>query len=217
MKNEYYTFENIESEARKIYDQVFDSRKHGRFRFLPRESALLVIDMQKYFLDERSHAFAPDALPIVPRIKRLAELFLAEGSPVIMTRHANTAEDAGSMKTWWEDLMSRDDDSFAIIEELNFKEGVVVDKTQYDAFHNTGLEEILLSKRVKQVVITGVLTHLCCETTVRSAFMRGFTVFFPVDGTATYNIDFHRASFINTAHGFAAPALMTELSASFDG
>jgi bifunctional isochorismate lyase / aryl carrier protein len=55
------------------------------------------------------------------------------------------------------------------------------------------------------------MTHLCCETTARSAFMRGFEVFFTMDGTATYNEQLHRASLLTLSHGFALPVLMDEL------
>ena len=69
----------------------------------------------------------------------------------------------------------------------------------------------LQRKKVKQVVITGVLTHLCCETTARSAFMRGFEVFFTIDATATYNKDFHISTLLNLSHGFALPVLTQEV------
>jgi isochorismate hydrolase len=55
------------------------------------------------------------------------------------------------------------------------------------------------------------MTHLCCETSARSAFMRGFEVFFPIDGTATYNRDFHLATLRNLAHGFATMTTVREL------
>ena len=60
-------------------------------------------------------------------------------------------------------------------------------------------------------MIAGVLTHLCCETTARSAFVRGFKVFFTVDGTATYYEDFHRATLLNLSHGFAVPVLVDDI------
>jgi len=49
--------------------------------------------------------------------------------------------------------------------------------------------------------------------TARSAFMRGFEVFFTIDGTATYNEGFHQATLLNLAHGFAKPVLVSELLA----
>ena len=73
---------------------------------------------------------------------------------------------------------------------------------------------MLRDNGVRRIVISGVMTHLCCETTARSAFVRGFEVFFTVDGTASYTADFHRASLLNLAHGFAVPVLVSEILAA---
>jgi isochorismate hydrolase len=90
---------------------------------------------------------------------------------------------------------------------------ILLKKRQYDAFYQTNLAKMLRSQAVKQVVICGVMTHLCCETTARSAFVRGFKVFFTIDGTATYREDFHRATLLNLAHGVATPVLVDEILA----
>jgi isochorismate hydrolase len=58
------------------------------------------------------------------------------------------------------------------------------------------------------------MTHLCCETTARSAFIHGFEVFFTIDGTATYTEAHHRATLLNLANGFATPVLVAELLAA---
>jgi isochorismate hydrolase len=58
------------------------------------------------------------------------------------------------------------------------------------------------------------MTHLCCETSARAAFVRGFEVLFPVDGTATYNQAFHRATLLNLSHGFAKVVLADEILAA---
>lgn len=179
--------------------------------FVPGQSALLILDMQRYFLDERSHAYVPSAAPIRPRIKKLAHAFDAMNRPIILTRHLNTNQDAKLMARWWRDLITENDDWSAIIPELQLPNGLVISKTQYDGFYQTGLEDTLKAKGVTQLVITGVMSHLCCETTARSAFVRGFTVWFPIDGTATYNQDFHWATLLNLSHGFVIPALTPEL------
>ena len=57
------------------------------------------------------------------------------------------------------------------------------------------------------------MTHLCCETTARVAFTRGYEVFFSIDGTATYNRKFHLGSLVNLAHGVAVPMLVDEIIA----
>jgi isochorismate hydrolase len=53
------------------------------------------------------------------------------------------------------------------------------------------------------LIIGGVMTNLCCETTARSAFTKNFSVVFLSDGTATADEAMHRASLLNLGYGFA--------------
>lgn len=213
MKSSYFTAENIDEKSLEMLVSVENFRKQHTFDFVPSRSALLILDMQKFFLDERSHAYIPSALPVIRKIKRLAHAFTKINAPVILTRHLNSVNDAGLMGQWWQDCITEKDELSEIIPELNLPDTTIIEKTRYDAFYRTPLERILREKGVSQLVITGVMSHLCCETTARSAFVRDFTVFFPVDGTATYNEDFHRATLLNLSHGFAVPVLMEELLA----
>ncbi len=207
MKRQYFTSENIAKKAREMREDF----PRGRVKFEIEHSALLVLDMQDYFLDADSHAYIPSAQVILPRLDALRETYLTLGLPLVWTRHLNTEQDAASMSRWWRDLILRENPLSEIHSALDTSYGRVIEKAQYDAFYNTDLKAHLHEKDVKQVVISGVMTHLCCETTARSAFMRGFDVFFLVDGTATYNEDFHRATLRNLSHGFADLVLYDEI------
>lgn len=211
MKTAYFAEDNIDSRSAAMLDELRSRVRLRDIRFEPRRSALLILDVQRYFSDPGSHAHIPSLPPVIDRIGELESAFVAAGLPVILTRHINTDEDAGLLGKWWKDLIRPGTGRAEIVPGLGQEAAVVVDKTQYDAFHGTDLEDILRDRGVTQVVITGVLTHLCCETTARSAFVRGFTVFMPVDGTATYDEDFHFGSLLNLAHGFAVPVLSRDL------
>lgn len=174
-------------------------------------TALLVMDMQDYFLDPQSHAFIPSAPAIAPQVRALQEAFAAMGAPVIRTRHLNDTADAGRMADWWRELMTAENPLTRIHPPLEETPATVLIKSQYDAFYNTSLEDMLKEKGVTRVVVTGVMTHLCCETTARSAFVRGFEVFFVADATATYNREFHYSTLVNLAHGFAVPLMTREI------
>jgi isochorismate hydrolase len=65
------------------------------------------------------------------------------------------------------------------------------------------LDTTLRSKGVRDVIISGVMTNLCCETTARDAFMRGYRIFFLIDGTATGRSEHHLATLKNLGFGFA--------------
>jgi bifunctional isochorismate lyase/aryl carrier protein len=211
VKEAYFKSGTIDGRARELLDSVMSMRDRHQWELVPRAAALLVLDMQRYFLQESSHAFVPSAEAIIPRIRGLQEVFFRHGLPVIQTRHINTENNAGKMKTWWQELLSPDKELACLTDELIDSRAAVVDKSRYDAFFNTGLEGILTAKEAKQVVVTGVMTHLCCDTTARSAFMRGYDVFLAVDATATYNLDFHRAALLCLSHGFAVPVLAQEI------
>jgi len=211
VKDRYFTTRTIDKVARGMLVDLQSLRAARPMDFVPRKAALLVIDMQGYFLDESSHAFVPSAVPIVERVVSLGRAFNKTGRPVILTRHLNTERDAGSLAEWWADLIREGDSLSEIVPEITVLDGMVLRKTQYDAFHRTRLEEMLREKKVEQVVATGVLTHLCVETTARAAFVRGFKVYLPLDATASYAEEFHRAAALNLSHGFALPVLTGEL------
>ena len=79
----------------------------------------------------------------------------------------------------------------------------LVEKHTYSAFYDTDLESFLKKSERTEVIVTGVMTNLCCETTARDAFIRGFRVFFSTDATATSNHDLHSSTLKNLAYGFA--------------
>jgi isochorismate hydrolase len=216
MKSRYFTPETIQSTSLTMLKAVDQLRpRHDPIVFLAEKAALLVLDMQQYFLAETSHAFVPSAPAILPGLQALIATFGACSRPIIFTSHENTPENAYQMGVWWRDLPAPDSPATRIEGGLDTSLGKVLHKHQYDAFHETELEAVLLAGHVSQVVITGVMTHLCCETTARSAFVRGFEVFFCVDGTATYTEEFHHATLLNLAHGFAVPVLVDEILARF--
>jgi bifunctional isochorismate lyase/aryl carrier protein len=211
MKELYFSRQSLEQQAIEIYQQVIKISPSGKIPYRFQKSALLVLDMQEYFLVPASHAHIPSAEAIVDGINRLIEAYFSRKRPIIFTQHLNTIGNAGMMSTWWKDMITAQSAFHRIIPEIDVTKGRVILKSQYDAFYQTELQEVLQKEEVEQLVICGVMTHLCCETTARSAFMRGYEVFFPVDGTATYNHDFHRASLINLAHGFAEVLLIKDI------
>lgn len=194
------------------------SRESGRELFSPGATALLAIDIQRYFTDPSSHAYVPGAEHALADVRRLADAFSAHDLPILFTRHANTLENAGALACWWDDLITEESPLAALSPDIDTSIGTVLGKTQYDAFHGTGLEEILRERGMTRIVVTGVVTHLCCETTARSAFVRGFEVTFPVDATVTYSEEHHLATLLNLGHGFAALGFVGDvLEAMADG
>lgn len=215
VKEQYFTNENIDQIAQAFLKELQPVVRRTEVNLNLKKTALCVIDMQNYFMQPTSHAFIPSAQAIIPKIKQLQTFFLKDGLCVIHTRHGNTPKDAYNMASWWGKLLDRHSSDAQIIEELTSDKALIVDKTQYDAFYQTRLNEILKERNISQLIITGVMTHLCAETTARSAFMQNFEVFFAVDGTATYRRGLHLASLLTLSHGFAVPVLMQTIEEQF--
>ncbi len=210
-KESYFTPESIGGKAREMLNDVEELRKRHPLKLSCDKSALLVLDMQRYFLEESSHAFVPSAQAIIPNISKLIDACSEKQIPIIFTRHLNSETNSGMMAKWWQELITPENPLSEIVDELDTSKGAIIKKSQYDAFHETNLEEMLHNKGITQVIICGVTTHLCCETTARSAFVRGFEVFLTIDGTATFRESFHRATMLSAAHGFAMPMLTSEI------
>jgi nicotinamidase-related amidase len=233
MKEEYLSALTIEENTGEMLAILKGRNYRPRlWKLIPEKTALLVLDMQDYFLEPGSHAFTPSAPAILPNIEKLIALAINHQMEIICTRHLNDASNAGRMDKWWNDLITEESPMSEIIEMIrreDRKRGGREDgrtggaemikvfiKSQYDAFYNTDLEEYLRSKNIEQVIITGVLANLCCETTARSAFVRGFEVFFPVDATAAYNKEFHLSTFRNLGFGFCPVLTTADLIKSLD-
>ena len=210
-KEIYFNGDTEETSASDFLAEIESVRSKHSFTIIPERTAFLIMDMQDFFFNEGSHAFIPSAPPIIKRIIRIRDKCRELNIPVIFTRHVNSKEDSGQMSRWWRDILTREDKMSRIIEELYEPGIIVVEKSQYNTFFKTSLERIHSENNISQIIISGVMTHLCCETTAREAYVRNFDVFFGIDFTATYNRQFHRSTLINLSHGFAVPLLASEL------
>lgn len=158
-------------------------------------SAVLVIDMQRDFVEPGRPMTVPAAREVVPNVSRIAHAARAVGSPVIYTQHVlldsfnvSPLETACNPKLVT-DGMREESDGVEIVDELTPLPGeVVVSKHRYDAFHGTRLDTVLHTiaglGQIDTVIFTGTLTEVCCESTARSAFMRDYRVVFASDATA---------------------------------
>ncbi|MEJ5166890.1 MAG: isochorismatase family protein, partial [Thermoanaerobaculia bacterium] len=117
------------------------------------------------------------------------------------------------MKKWWESPILEKDPQSELISDFNFLKEypIFIKKNYYDAFKETGLKQILKGRGVEKILIGGVLTNCCCETTARSAFMNNFEVFFLFDGTATYKKEYHESTILNISYGFGEILFFNEL------
>ena len=167
--------------------------------------ALLVVDMQQYFL--------PIASQILSNVLSLINSCRSKRIHIFFTRHGHkdVSLDGGMLANWWGDCIEYGTKQWDLIKTLSpYENETIIDKNRYSAFYGTDLDNALRSLGVEEIIITGVLTNCCCETTARDGFIRDYRVFFVSDATATVNEDLHLASLKNLAYGFAH-ILSTEL------
>lgn len=164
-------------------------------------SALLVIDVQNYFFKNSSYAFLRESVEIIRPINFLIDYFSSKGKLIVFTRQIYPENINHPMRRWWRRLPEGEEcDLFS---ELILPEKyMVIEKEYYSAFYKTDLDQFLRRQKIRQLFFCGVMTHLCVETSLRDAFMRGYECFLVEDATCSKNINYHRASILNLKHGF---------------
>ena len=189
-----------------------------------RRTALLVIDVQHDFChrDGFFAHFGFDVTPCAEVTARIAPVVASarrRGMQVVWTMSTNADPPVHRLKPARFRCRGADErsaDQFApgswgwrIVEELEPEPSeLVVQKPRYDAFLHTQLEDELRARAISTVVVTGVITNCCVDTTARSAFMRGLDVLVLEDCVATFaeERDLHDASLRNLEQLFAVVA-----------
>lgn len=184
----------------------------------PDRTALLVVDMQNGFCHPEG-SFAKLGLDVslctaaIAGCQRLVDAARAARVPVIYTRYVYRADyrdggvlvhelmpalaSTGSLAagTWDAELV---DELPATTDDF------VIDKNRYSAFYGTGLEPVLTSLGVDNLVICGVTTNMCVETTARDASQRDYRVFVVSDATGELEKARHDAALVTLGFGFGA-------------
>ncbi|MBZ4319104.1 cysteine hydrolase family protein [Streptomyces huiliensis] len=143
-------------------------------------SALIVIDVQESFR-QRANWAATDNPDIVENVNRLVAAQRAKGELVVWILHS----EPGSGSVFDPELgFNRP------IEGLEPAAGEpVLVKSSHNAFTTTNLQQLLTQQGVREVLISGIRTEQCCETTARVASDLGYDVTFVTDATATHPIE----------------------------
>ncbi|KZM56091.1 MAG: isochorismatase [Bacillaceae bacterium] len=177
----------------------------------PKRSALLIHDMQNYFLDK----FTPNASPIkelVENIQRLKKVCQEWGIPVIYSAQpgGQTIEQRGLLQDFWGDGIGQDLDQMAIRQEIApGDQDILLTKWRYSAFKRTNLLEILQKHERDQLIICGVYAHIGCLLTAADAYMQDIQPFFVADAVADFSLEEHKMA-VRYAASRCAYTLTTE-------
>jgi nicotinamidase-related amidase len=195
-------------------------------------AGLLLVDLQNYgcnpamgvarMLAERYPAIAAYYLPrltevVVPAARRLLDGFRAAGRPVLFTRHGPLLPDGSDLiarrrrrdrdavtLTGRPTLWHRGTPEHAVIEALAPRPGeLVIDKNSSGAFNSSGIDACLRNLGLETLVVGGMATEMCVETTARDAADRGWNVILVEDACLTFRPEDHRASLSAMARVFA--------------
>ncbi|OHD75983.1 MAG: hypothetical protein A3J97_14295 [Spirochaetes bacterium RIFOXYC1_FULL_54_7] len=187
------------------------------------KAALLIVDVQRYYLDPASSfcAYSEQRWPgstgyignrvenlVLPSILRLRSAFDTEGWPVIYLRLCGTMEDRSDlhrffMKFWADAERAGFSDCYplasdpwaAVASAIKPRTGdLVIEKTGFSGFNGTVLEAQLRASGVDVLVMTGLATSQCVDTTARDGSDRGFTIVQVHDAQADYSEDVHQAA-----------------------
>jgi ureidoacrylate peracid hydrolase len=179
----------------------------------PQHTALIVIDMQNDFC--ASDGFVAEGGRDVSLVQAMAKRLPAfishardAGVLTIFVRcDYSTPQNRFLSDVWLEQAARRQNGGYTLSPICQTGErgaeyfGVrpehldtVVVKHRYDAFHATDLDLVLRSNAIRSVVLTGVSTHVCVETTARSAFVRDYYTIVVADGCAAYSSEEHETS-----------------------
>jgi 23S rRNA (adenine2503-C2)-methyltransferase len=183
------------------------------FDLEPRRAGLLVVDMQNHFLDSESSSYLRAGAHILPRVLRLVRAFRDAGSEPLFTRHSyrDLEREGGRMLEWWRAVCREGDPGSRLPEAFEAESNRNFRKTRYSAFTNPRLLPALRRDGVEDLVLAGVSTNLCVESTARAAFDLGFRVFVAADATAARCEELHLGALKSLAHGFARVVSVDEL------
>ncbi|KTD03980.1 isochorismatase [Legionella geestiana] len=180
-------------------EQINEYNTH-KLTINPKRSALIVIEMQNVFRNDLNMISDKQ----LSNIKAIISASENAGVNIIYVRHNDSHEISKSMIDWWNgDKIEYGSEGWEMIDGFDTTGKTIIDKNQYSAFFKTELDEVLRANKIEDVIIVGVMTNCCCETTAREAFMYGYRVFFINDATSTFNEDLHLATLKNLSFGFA--------------
>ena len=194
-----------------------------------RDAALIVVDMQNSCLaDEGSMAKVDldisDLKTTVDPVNRLIAASRAAGIPVVFTQYEFRPDYAdggllvalypalrevgGMVAGTWDAAF----DSQLAVEPSD----VVISKTRYSAFYGTDLDRVLRDRGVRTLIICGVTTEMCVESTLRDGFFRDFRIVLAADAVASVDRARHAATLQTVEYGFGAVISTTGIIAALE-
>lgn len=191
-----------------------------RAKIQPDNTALLVIDMERDFVDAGAVQETPGGRALIPVINGLSAWARGYAVPVIFTleMHRPDRSDYGIELEFDPVHCLEGTDGCALVDGLEVRPGDprITGKRRYDAFHGTDLDVLLRARGIQNLICCGVTTHVCVMSTVFSARHRDYRVLLPRDAVAAVSPDHQAAALLCMSDVFAYITTTTEVKALWD-
>ncbi|MBW6396941.1 cysteine hydrolase [Roseomonas sp. HJA6] len=202
------------------------------------ETALIIVDMQNAYCSKGGYIDlvgfdVSGAAPVIEEAARIAEACRAAGIPVIYLQNGFSPDQREAPETapvfhksnalkfmraneaYAGKLITHGTWDHEIVPELTPQPGdIVVPKSRYSGFAGTGLEQILAARRIRTLLICGVATNVCVESTIRDAYHREFFPVMLADATMAAGPGQQQATEFNVEKFFGWLSSGAELRAS---
>ncbi|MFJ9597966.1 isochorismatase family cysteine hydrolase [Streptomyces virginiae] len=169
----------------------------------PRSTALLVIDVQRGFVNQHSR-------DVVPTVVRLVDGWRAAGGAVVFTRFHNAPGSPYETISGWERLRTAEEQAF--VEELApfiDDSALVIDKSQASAFTPEG-SQLIRDAGWSDLVLCGIDTDACVYDSATAAYQRGYRPWVVTDACASSGGSrYHEAALLLAARNLGADQLIT--------
>ena len=184
----------------------------------PAKAVIVVVDVQNDFCRPdgalgRAGAFTADAMAMIPTLERLLDAARAGGTRVVWLQTIH--EDATDSDPWRgrrlnasADICRKGTSGIDFTGVAPLADEPVVVKHRYSGFVNTRLDSVLRTLHAQTLIMTGVSTNVCVESTARHGFMLDYNIVFVDDCCAAYSREEHEGALYNmrTHFGTVAPA-----------
>ena len=174
--------------------------------------ALVLVDIQQdYFPNGRMEVVGSVKASLVA--KKLLDHFRGKSLAIVHIQHISARPGAT--------FLLPNTEGINIHESVKpFPSEIVIKKQFPNSFRETDLQEHLLSKGIKELVICGMMSHMCIDTTTRAAFDMGYTCMVAHDACATRNMVFNGidipAKHVHGSYMAALGAVFAKVSSADD-
>jgi nicotinamidase-related amidase len=176
MSFHFISEKNIEVPKLRVEDEVILN---------PKNTALIIVDMQNDFVREDGNLYVPTANNTIEKIKSLIERAKDKKVKIVYTQDTHFEDDL----EWqiWPIHCKKGTSGWNIIDELKPQANdLIIEKNRYDGFYETPIEHYLGHVwNVENLIITGTVSNICVAHTAASAGLRWYKIIIPSDGISS--------------------------------